>query len=87
MFKILFTALVFLTALTAPVLAEPPANLDACLELSTQIAKGAGAKINSEAEYAKYYLKQLDLNSACGLSDFVAAEKIANDIKATFHLD
>lgn len=87
MLKSLFPALIFLAALTAPVLAEPPANLDACLELSTQVAKGAGAKIKSEAEYAKYYLKQLDLNSACGLSDFVGAEKIANDIKATFHLD
>ena len=73
--------------LAAPALADPPADLDACIKLSTQIAKGAGAKINSEAEYAKYYLKQLDLDSACGLRDFARAEKIANDIRAAFHLD
>lgn len=87
MLKILCHALIFVMALAAPVLAEPPADLDACLKLSSEIAKGAGAKIKSEADYAKYYVKQLELNSACGLSDFVAAEKIADDIRAAFHLD
>lgn len=87
MLKSLSPALIFLTSLVAPVLAEPPADLDACIKLSSQIAKGAGANINAEAEYAKYYLKQLDLYSACGSRDCVGAEKIANDIRAAFHLD
>ena len=87
MLKSFSLALIFLTALAAPVLAEPPADLDACLKLTAEIVKGAGAKIKSEAEYAKYYPRQLDLVSACGSRDFAEAEKIANDIRAAFHLD
>lgn len=87
MLKSIPLATIVLAAAAAPVVAEPPADLDACLALSTQVTKGAVAKIKTEAEYAKYYLKQLDLDSACGLRDFVGAEKIANEIKATFHLD
>ena len=87
MLKSVSLAAIVLTALAAPVLAEPPADLDACIKLSNEIAKGADAKIKSEAEYAKYYLKHLDLNSACGMRDFAGAEKIANEMRATFHLD
>lgn len=87
MLKIFSLASVFLTALAIPVFAEPPADLDACLELSGEIAKKAGAKIKSEADYVKFHFKYMDLNSACGLKDFAGAEKIANDIKATFQLD
>jgi len=87
MLKSVSLAVIFLTAVAAPGLTEPPADLDACLALSTRITKGAVAKIKTEAEYAKYYLKQLDLDSACGLRDFVGAEKIADEIKATFHFD
>jgi hypothetical protein len=87
MFKSISLALIFLTTLAAPVLAEPPADLDACIALSNQTAKSAGAKIKSEAEFVKYHMKKLDLDSACGLKDFVGAEKIANEIRATFHLD
>jgi hypothetical protein len=87
MLKIFSLASAFLTALAIPVLAEPPGDLDACLELSGQIAKSAGAKIKSEADYVKFHFKFMDLNSACGTKDFAGAEKIADDIKATFQLD
>jgi hypothetical protein len=80
-------ASISLLALAAPARAAPPADLDACLDLSTQNAKSAGEKIKSEAEYAKFYLKQLNLNSACGTRDFAGAEKIADEMRATFHLD
>jgi hypothetical protein len=80
-------SLIFLAALAVGALAEPPADLDACIALSTQVAKAAGAKINTEAEYVKYHMRQMDLDSACGLRDFAGAEKIANDMKAQFHLD
>jgi uncharacterized protein YfaP (DUF2135 family) len=80
-------ASILLLALAPPALADPPADLDACLDLWTQIAKSAGEKIKSEAEYAKYYLKQLNLASACGTRDFAGAEKIADEMRATFHLD
>jgi hypothetical protein len=76
-----------LIALSSPVLADPPADLDACIALSAQVAKAAAAKIKTEAEYARYHLRSLDIDSACGLRDFAGAEKIANDIKATFHLN
>jgi hypothetical protein len=87
MLKTFALASIALTVLSASVLADPPADLDACLDLSTQIAKSAGEKIKSEAEYAKFYLKQLNLASACGTRDFAGAEKIADEIRATFHLD
>jgi len=77
----------FLAAFALPALASPPADLDACLELSGQIAKKAGEKIKSEADYVKFHFKYMDLNSACGLKDFAGAEKIANDIRALFQLD
>jgi len=38
----------------------------------------------TEADYAKFHSKQMDLTAACGARDFVGAEKIANDIKAAF---
>lgn len=87
MLKPISLASAFLTALAVPAFAEPPADLDQCLELSGKIAKSAGAKINSQADYIKFHFKFMDLNSACGLKDFAGAEKIANDIKATFKLD
>lgn len=87
MVKSLPLSLMFLTTLSGPLLAEPPADLNACIKLSAQIVKSAADKIKSEAEYAKYYSKQLELDSACGLRDFVGAEKIATDIRTAFHLD
>jgi hypothetical protein len=80
--RLSFLALPFLTAVAFPALAGPPADLDACLKLSAETAKAA--KIQSEAEYAKFHSKFLDLNAACGAGDFVGAEKIAGDIRATF---
>jgi hypothetical protein len=87
MLKCVSLALIGLTVLAAPAIAAPPADLDACLDLSTKIAKSAGEKIKSEAEYAKFYLKQLDLASACGTQDFAGAEKIADEMRSMFHLD
>jgi hypothetical protein len=87
MSKSLPLALLLLAALAAPVLAEPPADLDACLKLTADITKSADAKIKSEADYAKYHLMHLDLISACGLRDFAEAEKVADKIRAAFHLD
>lgn len=87
MLKIFSIASALLAALAIPALAEPPADLEACLKLSGQIAKKAGDKINSQADYLKFHFKFMDLNSACGLKDFAGAEKAANDIKATFRLD
>lgn len=85
MLKISPLAFGFLTALAVPVLAEPPADLDACLKLSAQTVKDANIK--TEAEYAKFHFKLLDLEAACGARDFVGAEKIANDIKAAYPAD
>ncbi len=82
MLKISFLALPFVAAVALPALAGPPADLDACLKLSAETARAA--KIQSEAEYAKFHLKLMDLNAACGASDFVGAEKIAGDIRTTF---
>jgi hypothetical protein len=87
MLKHSFLASILVIALAAPALAEPPADLDACLALSAAVAKAAGEKIKSEAEYAKYYIKSLSIDSACGSRDFAGAEKAANDIRAAFHLD
>jgi hypothetical protein len=87
MLKSISFALIVLMAFVPPVAAEPPADLAACLKLAAQITKGADAKIKNEAEYARYFPKRRDLDSACGSRDFVGAEKIADEIRATFHLD
>ena len=87
MLKTFPLVLALLTAAALPALAEPPADLEACIKLSNQIAKDAGAKVTTEAEFPKYHSRMLDLNSACGLKDFAGAEKIANEIRATYHLD
>ena len=87
MSKIFPLVLFFLAAAALPALGEPPADLEACLKLSSQIAKDAGAKIKGEADYPKYHLKMMDLNSACGLKDFVGAERIANEMRADYKLD
>lgn len=79
--------LLFFALIAPPAMAEPPADLDACLKLATDVAKSAGAKIKTEAAYAQFYKRQLSLNSACGTNDFAGAEKIANDIRAEFQLD
>ena len=60
--------------------AGPPADIDGCIKLSAETARGA--KIQSEAEYIKFHSKLLDLDAACGARDFVGAEKIAADIRA-----
>lgn len=75
-------ALPILTALAISAQAEPPADLDACIKLSAETAKGAN--VRSEAEYAKFHFKLMDLNAACGMRDFAGAEKIAADIRASF---
>jgi hypothetical protein len=81
MLKISSLALLFLTV-AFPALAGPPADIDACIKLSADTARGA--KIQTEAEYKKLHFKLMDLNAACGASDFVGAEKIAADIRAAF---
>jgi len=82
MLKISSLALAFLPALASPVLAEPPADLDACAKLSGQTAKDANVK--TEADYIKFHSKLLDLYAACGAKDFVGAEKLANEIRAAY---
>lgn len=71
-----------LTALALPALAEPPADLDACVKLSGETAKAAN--VQSEAEYVKFHFKLMDLYAACGAKDFAGAEKIADEIRAAF---
>jgi hypothetical protein len=71
-----------LTLSAVRALAGPPADLDACLKLSAETARAAN--VQSEAAYAKFHFKFLDLNAACGALDFVGAEKIAADIRAAF---
>lgn len=75
-------AALWLVAAASQALADPPADLDACLQLSTNTAKAA--HVNTEAKYAKFHLRLMDLNAACGQQDFATAEKIADEIKATF---
>jgi hypothetical protein len=75
-------AFVILTSVAFPALAGPPADIDGCIKLSAETARGA--KIQSEAEYIKFHSKLLDLDAACGARDFVGAEKIAADIRAAF---
>jgi len=48
-------ALTFVVPFASPALAEPPADLDACIALSARTARAATAKITSEAEYVKYH--------------------------------
>ena len=85
MLKIFPVAFAFLTALASSGVAEPPADLYACIKLSAQTAKEANIK--TEAEYAKFHFKLMDLDAACGARDFIGAEKIANDIKAAYRPD
>ena len=87
MLKSLFLASLCLIAFAAPVRAQPPADLDGCLALLARITRGGEAKIKSEAEYVKFHSRHRDLLFACGQRDFVEADKIANDIRATFRLD
>lgn len=87
MTKGLFIASLCLIALAAPVRAQPPADLDGCLALLARITRSAEVHIKSEAEYVRFHSRHLDLMSACGQRDFTEAEKIANDMRATFHLD
>ncbi len=68
-----------------PALATPPADIDACIKLSADTARAANA--NTEAKYAKFYMRLLDLDSACGQRDFATAEKISEEIKAAFPPD
>jgi hypothetical protein len=87
MLKCIPFSLIVLMTFIPPVAAEPPADLVACLKLAAQITKSADAKIKNEAEYARYFPKRRDLDSACGSRDYAGAEKIADEIRATFHLD
>jgi hypothetical protein len=80
--KISPLALFFLIASPFHALAEPPADIDACIKLSAETTKAAN--IQSEADYVKFHFKLLDLDAACGARDFAGAEKIANDIRAAF---
>ena len=85
--KSIFFASLLLSTLATAVAAEPPRDLDACLTLSAETVKSAAAKIKTEAEYKKFYLRQLDLASACGLGKFEEAEKIVIEIRITYRLD
>jgi hypothetical protein len=63
-------------------LADPPADIDACIKLSADTA--SAAKVDTEAKYVKFHMRLMDLDSACGARDYVTAEKISDEIKATF---
>jgi hypothetical protein len=80
--KTLSLALPILIALVVPALAEPPADLEACIKLAAETAKAAN--VQSEEAYVKFHFKLMDLDSACGTRDFAGAEKIAAEIKAAF---
>ncbi len=82
MLKISPLTVLFLAAAAVPVRAEPPADIDACIALSAEITRAAN--IRTEADYAKFHFKLLNLDAACGARDFVGAEKIAQEIKETF---
>jgi hypothetical protein len=71
--------------LAIPAWAEPPADIDACIKLSAETARAAN--VRSEKEYAKFHLRLMDLDAACGARDFAGAEKISADIKAAFPSD
>lgn len=86
MIKTSLRALGLLMGAALPAMAEPPADLNACIKLSSKIAREAAPKVSTEAEYPKFHMKMMDLDSACGLRDFAGAEKIANEIKATYQL-
>jgi hypothetical protein len=80
--KISPLALPFLALLSLPALAEPPADIDACIKLSAETARTAN--VRTEAEYFKFHMVLMNLDAACGAGDFAGAEKIANDIRAAF---
>ncbi|MBN8910664.1 MAG: hypothetical protein J0H65_01115 [Rhizobiales bacterium] len=82
MLKISPLTLLFLAAVALPARAEPPADVDACIALSAETARAAN--IQTEADYVKFHSKLLNLDAACGARDFVEAEKISREIKATF---
>lgn len=69
----------------SPALAQPPADIDACIKLSAETARAAN--VNSEQKYVKFHFKLMDLDAACGQRDFAGAEKISAEIKAAFPPD
>lgn len=85
--KSLSFATLCLLALAVPARAQPPADLDACIGLLARITRAGEAKIKSETEFVRFHSKHHDLMFACGQRDFAGAEKIANEIRATFRLD
>ena len=82
MHKLSCLVLAFIPTATSLALAVPPADLDACIKLTAETVKAA--KVDTEADYVKFYFEKLDLDAACGSRDFAAAERIANEILATF---
>lgn len=85
MIKNLALAGLWLAALAVQAFAEPPADIDACIKLSADTARAAN--VNTEAKYAKFHMRLLDLDMACGQRDYAAAEKISAEIKAAFPPD
>ncbi len=85
MIRTFYVALLGLAALALPALAEPPADIDACLKLSADTARAANA--NTEAKYVKFHKRMLDLDMACGQQDYATAEKLSGEIKAEFPPD
>ncbi len=70
---LLVVAALAIPALILPALAEPPADLDACIALSAATARAANVK--NRSAYAKFHMRLLSLDSACGSQDFAEAEK------------
>lgn len=85
MFKTLLLTLPVLAASVLPALAQPPADIDACIKLSADTARAAN--VSSEAAYVKFHFKLMDLDAACGARDFAGAERIAGEIIAAFPKD
>jgi hypothetical protein len=83
--KIFPFALLGLVAFPIPALADPPPDIEACIKLSADTAKAA--QVDSEVKYVKFHMRLMDLDTACGARDYVAAEKISDEIKATFPSD
>ncbi|WP_334149067.1 hypothetical protein [Hyphomicrobium sp.] len=82
MIKISPLTLLSLTVLAFPARAEPPADIDACIALSSETTRAANIK--TETDYVKFHSMLLNLDSACGARDFAEAEKISHEIKAAF---
>jgi hypothetical protein len=83
--KILSIAFFGAAAFALPALANPPTDIDGCIKLSADTARAA--KVDTEAKYVKFHMRLMDLDSACGSRDYVTAEKISEEIKATFPAD